>query len=128
MTGATGRTQWWFAVDREDWYAFAPMKPQEHDRVEGVLKRIVRLGLASELAQDWNRFYKFIALAHAHRRGWDHHDVREMLVRYGIAEGKARMFSEVYWHGRCLLYSRDHFSTVRPEYAGWVRKGGTLLT
>jgi hypothetical protein len=104
------------------------MKVEKPDPIEDFLKRIVRLGLPSENFQDWNRFYHFIALAHAHRRGWDWYDLREMLMRYGVGAVQAGMFSKVYWHCRCVLYNRDHFDQHMPQYANWVRKDGTLLT
>jgi HD superfamily phosphohydrolase YqeK len=104
------------------------IRPEKQDRVEEFLRGIVRVGLASESLCDWNRFYRFIALAHAHRKRWNHQDVKQMLVQYGIPERQAKMFSEVYWHGRCVLYNVQHFSSRRPRCADWVRQDGGVLT
>jgi hypothetical protein len=104
------------------------MKAKNQDRVKDFLKHIVKQGLSSENRLDWNNFYMFIALAHSHRRRWDHHDVMEMLVEYGVQKDQAKMFSEVYWHGRCLLYNQDHFNLLTPQYSNWVRQDGTPLS
>ena len=101
---------------------------KKQDEIKAFLRRIVKQGLASESLQDWNRFYMFIARAHARRKRWDHHDVEGMLVQYGVPKGQAKMFSEVYWHGRCVLYNVHHFDELRPQYAGWASGHGAPLT
>jgi hypothetical protein len=102
------------------------MKAKKQDRVKDFLKHIVKQGLSSENLKDWNRFYIFIARAHAYRRRWDHHDVMEMLVEYGVQKDQAKMFSEVYWHGRCLLSNQG--DPRRPQYRNWMRADGTPLS
>jgi hypothetical protein len=104
------------------------VKTTRQDCVEDFLRRMVVVGLASENSYAWNRFYHFIGLAHSYRRKWDSHDVKKMLVKYGVPADKAEMFSEVYWHGRCVLYNRDHFDRYRPQYAKWVRSGSARVT
>jgi hypothetical protein len=75
---------------------------------------------------DWERFYRFVVSAHQFRKGWNHSDVKRLLVEYGFTESRARDLSEAYWHGRCSLHVSKNVSR-RPRYADWARKGRTLL-
>ena len=76
---------------------------------------------------DWNRFYRFVVLAHVRRKGWDAHDVKARMVRYGLPKVKATEMAEVYWHCRCALCVRSR-RTNRVVYAQWMRSNGSRLT
>lgn len=83
--------------------------------------------IESSHPRSWDLFYRFILRAHAKRKGWGYLDVRDRLVKHGLSEEKATMYSEVYWHGRCVLHLRKRHGK-RYAYADWVRKGATRLT
>lgn len=99
------------------------------DPVEYALFRYVRLRHGNNASHpfDWDRFYRFVVLAHARRKGWDAYDVKGRMVRYGLPAGKATEMAEVYWHCRCAMRVRSG-STERMGYAQLIRKGGTYLT
>ena len=99
------------------------------DPVELALFRYVRLGHGGDASHplDWDRFYRFVVLAHVRNKGWDAYDVKARMLRYGFAEGKATEMAETYWHCRCAMRVRSHW-TDRIGYADWMRKGGTPYT
>jgi hypothetical protein len=99
------------------------------DPVELALFRYARLRHGDSAASpfDWDRFYRFVVLAHLRRKGWDAHDVKGRLVRYGLPKAKATEMAEVYWHCRCVLRVRSQFAD-RLGYAKWMRKGGARQT
>ena len=99
------------------------------DPVELALVRYVRLRHGDNASHpfDWDRFYRFVVLAHVRRKGWDAYDVKARMVRYGLPEAKAIQMAEVYWHCRCALRVRSRWAD-RHAYAKWMRKGGTLIT
>ena len=111
-----------------------PSQPTENlelpsDPVEFALFRYVRLRHGDHAAHpfDWDRFYRFVVLAHTRRKGWDAYDVKARMVRYGLPEGKATEMAEIYWHCRCAMRVKSRW-TDRMGYAHWMRKGGTKLT
>jgi hypothetical protein len=97
--------------------------------VEFALFRYVRLRHGDNAASpfDWDRFYRFVVLAHVRRKGWDAYDVKGRMMRYGLPEAKAIEMAEAYWHCRCALRVRSRWAD-RLAYAKWMRKGGTLIT
>ncbi len=99
------------------------------DPVELALAKYVlaRHGDNASHPFDWDRFYRFVVLAHARRKGWDAYDVKARMVRYGLPEGKATQMAKVYWHCRCALRVRSR-RTDRLAYAKWMRKGGVSFT
>ena len=105
------------------------MKPAPFDPVEHALWQYAGLahGPSASSPFDWQRFYKFIVLAHARRKAWDAADVRKRLRDYGFSVEKAEEMAEVYWHGRCVLHVRKQFGRW-IDYTGWVKKGGEILT
>lgn len=110
------------------WQNIKEMGPHPTDPVEFALYQFA--GLAGESAahpRDWDRFYRFIVMAHARRKGWDAYDVIRRLKKYGFREEIARTLGEAYWHGRCTLYARTHFSP-RHGHLGWMRRDGSALT
>jgi len=95
------------------------------DTVERALWQFAHLaGSNVSHPLDWRRFYRFIVLAHIHRKGWDVGKVKSFLLRYGFSPEKALEMAEIYWHGRCVLRIRKKWS----DYSGWVEKGGTCWT
>jgi len=99
------------------------------DPVELALLRYVRARHGDNASHpfDWDRFYRFVALAHIRRKGWDAYDVKARMVRYGLPERKASQMAEFYWHCRCAMRVKSHWAD-RTGYARWMRKGGTVLT
>jgi hypothetical protein len=99
------------------------------DPVEYALFRYVRLRHGDNASHpfDWDRFYSFVVLANARRKGWDAYDVKARMVRFGLPEGKASEMAEIYWHCRCALWVRSR-RTNRVGYAHWMRKDGFRLT
>lgn len=99
------------------------------DPVEFALLRYVKLRHGDNAASpfDWDRFYRFAALAHVRRKGWDAYDVKARMVRYGLPEGKATEMAEIYWHCRCALRVRSRW-TDHLAYAKWMRKSGVRMT
>jgi len=95
------------------------------DLVEFALFRYVRLrhGDSASHPHDWDRFYKFVVLAHRRRKGWDAHDVKARMIRYGLSGEKATAMAHIYWHCRCVLQVRSQRRN-RVEYAHWMRSGG----
>ena len=76
----------------------------------------------------WVRLYQFIAVAHARNKGWSHTEIRQRLIGCGVPEAKATEYSEIYWHGRCILYVRSHPQQRITNYIGWLRSGASRLT
>jgi hypothetical protein len=99
------------------------------DPVEFALFRYAKLRHGDYAASpfDWDRFYRFVVMAHARRKGWDAYDVKGRMVRYGLPEKKAAEMSEVYWHCRCALRLRSRWGD-RLGYAKWMRTAGTRST
>ncbi|PYV32418.1 MAG: hypothetical protein DMG22_13495 [Acidobacteria bacterium] len=99
------------------------------DPVEYALFRYVGLRHGDNAAHpfDWDRFYSFVVLAHARRKGWDASDVKARMVRYGLPEGKASEMAKIYWHCRCALWVRSR-RTDRIGYAHWMRREGFRVT
>jgi hypothetical protein len=94
------------------------------DPVEYDLFRYVRLRHGDNASHplDWDRFYRFVVRAHIRRKGWDAYDVKARMLRYGLVEGKATEMAEIYWHCRCAMRVRSHW-TRRIGYADWMHKG-----
>lgn len=110
------------------WDTFKQMGPKPSDPVEFALYQFA--GLAGHRAahpRDWDRFYRFVAMAHARRKGWDACDVMHRLKRYGFSKEVSEMLAEAYWHGRCALYARNYFG-LRHGHVRWMRRDGTCLT
>jgi len=99
------------------------------DPVELALFRYVkaRHGDVAASPFDWDRFYRFVVLAHIRRKGRDAYDVMGRMKHYGLPEKKAREMAEVYWHCRCALSVRSHWA-ARLGYARWMRKGRICST
>ena len=99
------------------------------DPVELALFRYVKVrhGEAAASSFDWDRFYRFVVLAHTFRKGWDAYDVKARMLRYGLPEDKAEEMSQVYWHCRCALRVRSKWAD-RLGYANWMRRGGIPST
>ncbi len=92
------------------------------DPVEMALFRYVRLRHGDNATHplDWDRFYRFVVVAHAHRRGWDADDVEARMVRYGLPKAKAEEMGEVYWHWSLRVASEDGVDQARR-----IRRLGT---
>ena len=100
----------------------------EPDPVELAFRRFAYFAKdGSSHPRVWNSLYRFIAISHARNKGANHLDLRRRLVEFGLPEAKAIEYSEIYWHGRCILYVRSH-PYKRFDYLGWVRKGTSCLT
>ncbi len=102
--------------------------PRPSDDVEFALWQYAGLAHGSNATHplDWRRFYKFVVLAHARRRGWDVGAVKSRLIKYGFSPDKALEMAEIYWHGRCVL--RIHKRWSQGDYSGWVGKDGACWT
>ena len=104
------------------------MGPRPTNAVEFSLYKFS--ALAGELVGhplDWDRFYRFVLLAHTRQVGWDAYAVQGRLKRYGFKNEIARELAEAYWHGRCALFVRKHPGN-RRGHTGWMRGRGTPLT
>ena len=101
------------------------MNPATAEILETLLHRFVML--ESSHPRTWDDFYHFIVFAHSKRIGWGHREVWRRLVDYGLSEPKAERYSEIYWHGRCVLQVRNQPSR-RYAYAKWMRGGASRLT
>ena len=99
------------------------------DPVELALFRYIKAGHGDRAASvfDWDRFYRFVVLAHTFRKGWDAYDVKGRMLRYGLPEARAEEMSQLYWHCRCALRVRSRWG-ARLGYASWMRKDGTRST
>lgn len=110
------------------WMNIKEMGPKPEDPVEFALYQFAGLaGAEASHPRDWDRFYRFVVMAHARRRGLDAYDVKSRLKKYGFSDEVAGELAEAYWHGRCALYVRNHFDW-RKGHVGWMRRGGTCLT
>ena len=101
--------------------------PGKEDAVEKALKQFAVLGHQMH-PLDWNRFYRFVALAHHYRKGWDAHELQNQMEQHGMPTEEARQYAEAYWHARCVLYVRDHPDLSPDAYGDWIKNGGTPLT
>ena len=99
------------------------------DPVEMALLRYVRLRHGGNATHpfDWDRFYRFVVAAHAHRKGWDADDLQTRMIRYGLPKEKAAQMAEIYWHCRCALRVRGRWAKG-VDYSAWLKKGGFRLT
>lgn len=99
------------------------------DPVELALARYVRLRHGNNASHplDWDRFYRFVVLAHVRRKGWDADDVKARMMRCGLPEVKATQMAEIYWHCRCAMRTRSAWGK-RVSYVGWARKGAQRVT
>jgi len=80
-------------------------------------------------ARDWEHFYGFISIAAQYRVGWDHHEVARRLGDFGFSKELARELGGIYWHSRCVLFTRGRrYSFGSYKYGDWLRKCGTALT
>ena len=95
------------------------------EMLDRLLRRFVML--ESSHPRTWDDFYHFIALAHSRRIGWGYREVWRRLRDYGLADRKAQMYSEIYWHSRCVLQVSRHISK-QYVYAKWLRSSDSRLT
>ncbi len=95
------------------------------DAIDRLLRRFTYI--ESSHPRSWDCFYRIVVMMHGRRIGWGHGEFRERLVQYGLPQAKAEMYSEIYWHCRCVLHLRGHFGE-RDAYANWKRIGATRLT
>lgn len=96
---------------------------------EIALRRFAMLANRSSLhPRDWERFYAFVSVAARYRVGWDHHVVARRLIGSGFNEELARELGEIYWHCRCLLFTRGrHYNVGKCDYGRWLGKQGVPL-
>jgi len=86
------------------WNTLKQMGSKPSNPVEFALYQFA--GLAGPRAAhplDWDRFYRFIVMAHARRKRWDAYDVKSRLKKYGFSDEVSTELAEAYWHGRCVL-------------------------
>jgi hypothetical protein len=97
---------------------------------EIALHRFSTLANRSSLSpRDWERFYGFVSVAARYRVGWDHHEVARRLIAVGFSEELAGELGGIYWHCRCVLFTRGrHYSFGTHEYCDWLGKHGVRLT
>jgi hypothetical protein len=109
--------------------ALAPLGPAPADAASRALWRyagIARMGDGAH-PYDWQRFYRFVVIAHVRRVGWDAGEVYARLVKYGITAPRARELAEIYWNGRCVLCVRTRPWRTSPTYSEWLCKNGARL-
>ena len=95
------------------------------ETIDTLLRRFVYL--ESSHPRTWDDFYHVVVMMHARRLGWGYGELRERMIGYGLPREKAQRYSEIYWHCRCVLHVRGHFSE-RYAYTNWKRAGATRLT
>ena|SRR5437867_1525510 len=96
------------------------------DDVDRLLRRFAYLESAHP--RSWGLFYRIVVMMHARRISWGHERLRERLVEYGLPRVRAEMYSEIYWHSRCVLHTRSHLREPNASYAKWIRGGASRLT